>query len=1050
MDSSSGNERFSHKVVEVETENNRCNQGQKDDLHAQLWHACAGPLVNVPRAGDKVFYFPQGHIEQVEAYSNQDGKVEMPIYDLPSKILCKVVYVQLKAEPYTDEVFAQITLLPEGPSPEHRTSQCQHQKINACSFRKRLTPSDQSTHGGFSVPKRYADECFPPLDMSQEPPTQELVAKDLHGSEWRFRHIYRGHPKRHLLSSGWSTFVSAKKLVVGDACIFLRGENGELYVGVRRATKSQISIPASVISGVSMQHGILASAFHAVSTGTMFTVYYRPWTSPAEFIIPYDRYMKSAENDYSIGTRFSMQFDGEECPEPKCSIFAGTVVGINNIDCIRWPGSEWRCLKVQWDAPSKKIVRPQRISHWNIEPEEVKKKCSSILTDRKRERPLDPSTPGFTVLVSEGLSKGSVEHPPKRQLEVLQGQENRAIDAHEFGALRQPLLSHLIPQPNPDWGHPQIGLENQPHFLIGDAHEFGALRQPLLSHLIPQPNPDWGHPQIGLENQPHFLIGDAHEFGALRQPLLSHLIPQLNPDCGHPQIGLENQPHFLIGDAHEFGALRQPLLSHLIPQLNPDCGHPQIGLENQPHFLIGDAHEFGALRQPLLSHLIPQLNPDCGHPQIGLENQPHFLIGDAHEFGALRQPLLSHLIPQLNPDCGHPQIGLENQPHFLIGDAHEFGALRQPLLSHLIPQLNPDCGHPQIGLENQPHFLIGDAHEFGALRQPLLSHLIPQLNPDCGHPQIGLENQPHFLIGDAHEFGALRQPLLSHLIPQLNPDCGHPQIGLENQPHFLIGESADYWSPTFTSSGAHDSVEVSRSLSFPKFNSTSSVSVDCKAPEEYKIKAPLSQPNGNAKCMLFGVNIFSSPLELPSQQVVSCSDLHSVCPALPVVSHSSISETDQVSETSKSVYGNLSEKQCKNCCSITGRSCTKVLKYGTVLGRSVHLARFDDYDELIRELDQMFDFKGSLIDGSNGWHVTYTDGKGNMMLIGDYPWLNSGSWCRRCSFVQRKMLISWIQLHQTQHHYNSYLLGLLPSLCLIPKEVCIHSRTSNTAYSESM
>ncbi|KAL7200550.1 hypothetical protein ACSBR1_032470 [Camellia fascicularis] len=662
MDSSSGNERFSHKVVEVETENNRCNQGQKDDLHAQLWHACAGPLVNVPRAGDKVFYFPQGHIEQVEAYSNQDGKVEMPIYDLPSKILCKVVYVQLKAEPYTDEVFAQITLLPEGPSPDHRTSQCLHQKINACSFRKRLTPSDQSTHGGFSVPKRYADECFPPLDMSQEPPTQELVAKDLHGSEWRFRHIYRGHPKRHLLSSGWSTFVSAKKLVVGDACIFLRGENGELYVGVRRATKSQISIPASVISGVSMQHGILASAFHAVSTGTMFTVYYRPWTSPAEFIIPYDRYMKSAENDYSIGTRFSMQFDGEECPEQKCSIFAGTVVGINIIDCIRWPGSEWRCLKVQWDAPSKKIVRPQRISHWNIEPEEVKKKCSSILTDRKRERPLDPSTPGFTVLVSEGLSKGSVEHPPKRQLEVLQGQENRAIDAHEFSALRQPLLSHLIPQPNPDWGHPQIGLENQPHFLIG--------------------------------------------------------------------------------------------------------------------------------------------------------------------------------------------------------------------------------------------------------------------------------------------------------------------------------ESADYWSPTFTSSGAHDSVEVSRSSSFPKFNSTSSVSVDCKAPEEYKIKAPLSQPNGNAKCMLFGVNIFSSPLELPSQQVVSCSD-----PALPVVSHSSISETDQVSETSKSVYGNLSEKQCKNCCSITSRSCTKVLKYGTVLGRSVHLARFDDYDELIRELDQMFDFKGSLIDGSNGWHVTYTDGKGNMMLIGDCPWL---------------------------------------------------------------
>lgn len=29
-------------------------------------------------------------------------------------------------------------------------------------------------------------------DMSRQPPTQELVAKDLHCNEWRFRHIFRG------------------------------------------------------------------------------------------------------------------------------------------------------------------------------------------------------------------------------------------------------------------------------------------------------------------------------------------------------------------------------------------------------------------------------------------------------------------------------------------------------------------------------------------------------------------------------------------------------------------------------------------------------------------------------------------------------------------------------------------------------------------------------------------------------------------------------------------------------------------------------------------
>lgn len=37
----------------------------KDALYTELWLACAGPLVTIPRVGEKVFYFPQGHIEQV-------------------------------------------------------------------------------------------------------------------------------------------------------------------------------------------------------------------------------------------------------------------------------------------------------------------------------------------------------------------------------------------------------------------------------------------------------------------------------------------------------------------------------------------------------------------------------------------------------------------------------------------------------------------------------------------------------------------------------------------------------------------------------------------------------------------------------------------------------------------------------------------------------------------------------------------------------------------------------------------------------------------------
>ena len=37
----------------------------RDDLYMELWRACAGPLVDIPRVDEKVFYFPQGHMEQV-------------------------------------------------------------------------------------------------------------------------------------------------------------------------------------------------------------------------------------------------------------------------------------------------------------------------------------------------------------------------------------------------------------------------------------------------------------------------------------------------------------------------------------------------------------------------------------------------------------------------------------------------------------------------------------------------------------------------------------------------------------------------------------------------------------------------------------------------------------------------------------------------------------------------------------------------------------------------------------------------------------------------
>ncbi|CAN1346159.1 Auxin response factor 11 [Linum perenne] len=184
------------------------------------------------------------------------------------------------AEPDTDEVYAQITLQaeieqidktneeheqPESPKPVVRT------------FSKILTASDTSTHGGLSVNGKHATECLLPLDMSQTTPAHDLVAKDLHGHEWRFRHIHRGHPRRHLLTTGWSSFVNAKKLVAGDEFVFLRGGNDDHRVGVRRLS-SHHRRPAisTVLSSQSMNLAVLATAAHAIAGKSLFVIYYKP------------------------------------------------------------------------------------------------------------------------------------------------------------------------------------------------------------------------------------------------------------------------------------------------------------------------------------------------------------------------------------------------------------------------------------------------------------------------------------------------------------------------------------------------------------------------------------------------------------------------------------------------------------------------------------------------------------------------------------------------------------------------------------------------------
>ncbi|WCJ41081.1 auxin response factor 4 [Euphorbia peplus] len=420
-------------------------------IYLELWHACAGPLTSLPKKGNVVVYFPQGHLEQVSS-SSLFSPSDMPSFDLPPHIFCKVVNVQLLANKENDEVYTQLSLLPQPELGQDSGGKELEEigideesggglltKSTPHMFCKTLTASDTSTHGGFSVPRRAAEDCFPPLDYKQQRPSQELVAKDLHGVEWKFRHIYRGQPRRHLLTTGWSIFVSQKNLVFGDAVLFLRGENGELRLGIRRAVRPRNGLPDAVIGKQNSYPSVLSPVANAISAKSIFTVLYSPRANHAEFVVPYKKYLKSIMNPVCIGTRFKMRFEMDDSPDRRCS---GVVTAISGLDSYRWPNSKWRCLMVRWDEDIGSDHQ-ERVSPWEIDPS-VSLPPLSIQPSPRQKKPrsnLQP-TPPDNPIPDKGRFLDFEES--RRSSKVLQGQENVGLVS--------PLYRHDTVNHPPDFG----------------------------------------------------------------------------------------------------------------------------------------------------------------------------------------------------------------------------------------------------------------------------------------------------------------------------------------------------------------------------------------------------------------------------------------------------------------------------------------------------------------------------------------------------------------------------------------------------------------------
>ncbi|XP_044474166.1 auxin response factor 18-like [Mangifera indica] len=376
-------------------------------LDSQLWHACAGGMVQMPQVNSKVFYFPQGHAEHA------CGPVDFrSCQKIPPYVLCRVSAIKFMADPETDEVFAKIKLIPvsnnepdfddDGVVGIHNTGT----QDKPASFAKTLTQSDANNGGGFSVPRYCAETIFPRLDYSADPPVQTILAKDVHGETWKFRHIYRGTPRRHLLTTGWSTFVNHKKLVAGDSIVFLRAENGDLCVGIRRAKRGIGGGPElssgwngncvtpyggfsaflreddsklmrnGNVNGSNLNNGnnlmgkgkvkpesVIEAATLAARRQPFEVVYY-PRAGTPEFCVKASLVKATLQIQWCSGMRFKMAFETED--SSRISWFMGTISSVQVSDPLNWPDSPWRLLQVTWDEPDL-LQNVKQVNPWLVE-----------------------------------------------------------------------------------------------------------------------------------------------------------------------------------------------------------------------------------------------------------------------------------------------------------------------------------------------------------------------------------------------------------------------------------------------------------------------------------------------------------------------------------------------------------------------------------------------------------------------------------------------------------------------------------------------------------
>ncbi|CAN0901305.1 Auxin response factor 5 [Linum grandiflorum] len=1032
---------------------------EKKTINVELWQACAGPLVNLPAGGTHVVYFPQGHSEQVAASMKKDVDAQIPNYpNLPSKLLCLLHNVTLHADPETDEVYAQMTLQPV-PSYDKEALlrsdlALRSNKPQPEFFCKTLTASDTSTHGGFSVPRRAAEKIFPPLDFSMQPPAQELVARDLHDNVWTFRHIYRGQPKRHLLTTGWSLFVSGKRLIAGDSVLFIRDEKQQLLLGIRRANRQPTNLSSSVLSSDSMHIGILAAAAHAAANNSPFTVFFNPRASPSEFVVPLAKYYKAVySNQVSLGMRFRMMFETEDSGTRR---YMGTITGITDLDPVRWKSSQWRNLQVGWDESTAE-ERRTRVSVWEIEPVTAPFFICPPPFFRSK-RPRQPGMPDDDSSDLDGILKRSMPWlgddilkdpgslPGLSLVQWMNMQQNSSL----ANTVQQTYMQSL-----PGSGLPNLGTA--PQILQQNNFQLTAPRLPQqaqqLDQFIKMPssmNPMASVVQLqqqqvadGIEQPRQNLMNQTPSTSQAQSQILqpqavvqaSSIVQHQQPNQSSNQFvrnlspTLQQQPN---QSSNQFVRNVSPSLQqHSQTQMQQQNFMPaQIPDQLNQHFQGSD----NQLQLQLLQKLQQQQQQSLLAQQAGqlgqLQDPQRQQLDTSQSFSRSVTPnqmpqTVTSSLPQANTVQQQISKG-NNQADVRFSHLPQQQKLQQQqvglppnnqLATAVRSMLNARAGQSAVTDDVPSCSTSPSTNNCSNLIQPMMNGHRSTIMTEDIYPSTGTLLSP----------GALDTISCAGLIKdmQRKPDV-KPSLNIsKNQNQGFFAPQSCVKGPTaqadYLDTSSSTSVCLSQNdVQLQSFNSQpilmrgdtsqdGELQADPRSNGVYgtsidgqnQLGIPMHSDDLLTKSMVGLGKDFSNNLA-SGEMLANCANSNSKEPQQEL-SSSIVSQSFGVPDMAfNSIDSSINDSSFLNRSSWGAqpqfqrmRTYTKVYKRGAV-GRSIDITRYSGYDELKQDLARRFGIEGQLEDrGRVGWKLVYVDHENDVLLVGDDPWEEFVN-CVRC------------------------------------------------------